>query len=1093
MDFKLVALCAAATSILAACPGPNPPPPPQPAAVISFSADKIRIAPGETVTLRFTTRDADEVQLIDQRGELIPIEGTAAEGTATVTPEVTSFYVLKAISQGGRDAAYAQVTVGEDLEEVSLVAVPSHVAAGEQTHLIWTAFNATAARIMNTAGERIDLDVGATASGMAVVTPSGSTTYTLTATAQDGQTTMTASTAVQVSPVLKSFAATPYAARPGEEIVLKWATAGAAQVTIEERLFGELLQTSIPEEVAAGELTWTIPLALPGGAPTPDGTPLEFTIVVAQSDPQEVLTQSIRGYVGEGPVVDFVAPDALTEGKDLLVSWSTRHAVRVQLRVDGLAVYEPRPQNAAEVADGEYAIKGISRDSVVELEVWDYTGASRVERRPVQVVSAPAVGTFTASSPIAEPTSGTTVQWTSTGAFEVAIRALGGPVIYSTRDPQNLAQGRTNVFVAQTTELVLEVWNRAGDRAEAVQTVEVLAPADFTVGPSPVLAGQQVTALWNLDSATTAGVVGVPDGVTPTPQQDPAAFIELDGDPAGREVVFSDSDEAVARLRLRLPFRFPFAGLIRDAFFVSTNGFLAFERTQPLAANQDLTATSGAPLPAMIAPFWDDLRMGSGKVLYALVGSGFPRTLVVEWKNVSLKTEDGKVTFQLQLEETGAFRFVYGPGSGADAAAENATIGVRSEGGALTSKLSHDAGVPVIAPDDAVEWFASGNLYGGFQLSAERTSHYSFFTRTQTGDLILHLQRVQAFASGDVVISEAMPLPASLSPDGRWIELFNATEQDMNLEGLELASTTGSHVLPRLVLPAGAYLLLGQSQDTGASDGVEVQYVYNNIEMGAADTLQLTLDSVPLSTLSWTQAENGKAITAPERAINAAGTALDCPPTSSFGAMSIGTPGKANDRCFEYDLQSIPGAFEDISALGTPLPASPSYGSIPLAVPFRYFGQYYDDVRYSTTAGFVSFSAPLTATSTTGKTKPTSSAPKGTVAPFWDYVVKPSGVPANVYVLRRPGYTVISWQQYIVSGGTNGSLNFQVKLFDSGVIEFHYGEMRASTVTSKADYESGVSATTWIERPAGDAALAVNINTAGGIRPWSGYRFTPRQ
>ncbi len=67
-----------------------------------------------------------------------------------------------------------------------------------------------------------------------------------------------------------------------------------------------------------------------------------------------------------------------------------------------------------------------------------------------------------------------------------------------------------------------------------------------------------------------------------------------------------------------------------------------------------------------------------------------------------------------------------------------------------------------------------------------------------------------------------------------------------------------------------------------------------------------------------------------------------------------------------------------------------------------------------------------------------------------------------------------------------------MKLFDSGVIEFHHGAMTPDPgQTTGADRASGSSATTWIESPTGSDALVVNIETAGGIQPNSGYRFTP--
>jgi hypothetical protein len=67
-------------------------------------------------------------------------------------------------------------------------------------------------------------------------------------------------------------------------------------------------------------------------------------------------------------------------------------------------------------------------------------------------------------------------------------------------------------------------------------------------------------------------------------------------------------------------------------------------------------------------------------------------------------------------------------------------------------------------------------------------------------------------------------------------------------------------------------------------------------------------------------------------------------------------------------------------------------------------------------------------------------------------------------------------------------LNFEVKLFEDGVIEYHYGDLISGTAD---DYANGNSATVWLEQPDGGQALVLGINQAI-IRPHTGYRFIPR-
>jgi hypothetical protein len=73
-----------------------------------------------------------------------------------------------------------------------------------------------------------------------------------------------------------------------------------------------------------------------------------------------------------------------------------------------------------------------------------------------------------------------------------------------------------------------------------------------------------------------------------------------------------------------------------------------------------------------------------------------------------------------------------------------------------------------------------------------------------------------------------------------------------------------------------------------------------------------------------------------------------------------------------------------------------------------------------------------------------------------------------------------------------GTLDFEVKLFDDGVIEFHYGELLdTSGAQLDAGRPYGGSATAWIEAPNGAAALPIIVNQPR-LRSNTAYRFTPK-
>ena len=192
--------------------------------------------------------------------------------------------------------------------------------------------------------------------------------------------------------------------------------------------------------------------------------------------------------------------------------------------------------------------------------------------------------------------------------------------------------------------------------------------------------------------------------------------------------------------------------------------------------------------------------------------------------------------------------------------------------------------------------------------------------------------------------------------------------------------------------------------------------------------------------------------------------------------------------------------FEDIRTTGMELlPGADAYsaiGTYDLSVPFTYFGQTFTSFNIST-VGFISFGPPLTdAYDTNNHTVPGTTPPDGTVAIFWDQIGRGTtigGTDGTIRMERRANYTIISWTGFRIYAWTPSSLNFQIKLFDSGVIEFHYDEMMPGPPNSNSGKETGSSATTWIERPDGSGALPVNINTLGGIQPHTAWRFTPNQ
>jgi len=84
-----------------------------------------------------------------------------------------------------------------------------------------------------------------------------------------------------------------------------------------------------------------------------------------------------------------------------------------------------------------------------------------------------------------------------------------------------------------------------------------------------------------------------------------------------------------------------------------------------------------------------------------------------------------------------------------------------------------------------------------------------------------------------VIISEFMADPSAVSDDtGEWIELYNPSTQNININGWTLKDTlTDSHKLKNsgpLFVPAKGYLVLGRTTNTSQNGGTPVAYAYEN-------------------------------------------------------------------------------------------------------------------------------------------------------------------------------------------------------------------------------------------------------------------------
>uniref|UniRef100_Q01Z63 OmpA/MotB domain protein n=1 Tax=Solibacter usitatus (strain Ellin6076) TaxID=234267 RepID=Q01Z63_SOLUE len=192
------------------------------AQIIRFEGNPLSIQPGQQSTLSWTTTGATQVS-ISGVGAVTP------NGSTTVTPTQTTTYTLSATGSDGKTVT-APITItvasGTVPQVVVFVATPQNIDAGSSTKLCWQVTGATSISIQPGVGSNLN------ANDCATVSPTATTTYTLTATNATGQ--IQANATVNVGTVrITSFTADPVTSTAaGSPVTLSWTTENATSVVL---------------------------------------------------------------------------------------------------------------------------------------------------------------------------------------------------------------------------------------------------------------------------------------------------------------------------------------------------------------------------------------------------------------------------------------------------------------------------------------------------------------------------------------------------------------------------------------------------------------------------------------------------------------------------------------------------------------------------------------------------------------------------------------------------------------------------------------------------------------------------------------------
>ncbi|MBL8910944.1 MAG: hypothetical protein JNM17_09605 [Archangium sp.] len=1060
---------------LTACPPPLTPTPLEKAPrITSFTASASLVNAGDTVTLSWATEDATEVTLVEASlGAVSGVDGLS--GSVTVAVPKNSLFIHTARNErGATHRAVVGVSVREAMGDVLLTAMPTEIDVGQSVTLAWSAPGATDLTLSANPGGPITTGAQLE-SGLVTVTPTANTTYTLTSGAR------TASVSVTVRATLLTFTASTDAIDPtdgGAQVTLSWTTANAARVRLTTPGRATLHDSADAGQLDTGSFTDTLP------APIDPSRLFRYDLQVEGNGAS--ITRSLTLPVRGNPnITSLTAPRYAKAGGPVTIAWTTTGADSFSL-FDGESEIH-RSISPVEAASGSVVITAPNANVTFEGVARGARAGETRQSVEIEVVGTPSLtlatspATFTRGQPFQ-------ITWNGQSVRNLKLYSSDARLLYSEADTTDTGTVPVTFYAASPVTYFAVADNALGEVTTA--SIAVAPSNPFTVTRSPsgsVQAGQRVTLSW----ASGETLHGFPhDDVTVRPMSTGFDDISV----TGTRLMFATTDDDF--LPIVTTFRAPFFGrIVGDQITVSTNGYITFGPV-------DKTNYVEVPLPsAKMEPWsivvnWDDLTTVSAWWQLKTVGSD--QVLIVQWASGSGTTAR---SFQLKLFSTGQIDFEYGTMSGTLGTA--GIQGPRGDEGVLIGMpVATGLGVTFFTPKQSPLTFVarSRDPVRGF------LNVGGVWSPVSTTLDVIHPE--------DLQLAEAQLEPSlNVGANGRWLEFVNNRDTAIDLSGWAItlpdagmASLSGS-------VASKATRVFGVSTDRALNDDAGVDVALTGFDVsGQRDSFiwGQSAASSAFGSLTWNNPTTGFAQVSDFGPYRFAGDATatpnrpqTCAATAPYGSQlppQRGTPGADVTCGFGYRWQRVSPGYYDVSAFGTRLIGNVTTSGVQANVdlsahPFRFFGVNRNGVRLSAD-GYLTFD--LTAANNVfSATAPETTAPNSVLAIYADDMggrFADSGVFVHRAVQGEdpwaaPPHWIFQWHRW--SHSTDDDLNFEVKLFDDGTIEYHFATMVSGSTTTP--YSSGITANTWLENGAGSQALVINASSVTpGISPFTAFRFSPR-
>lgn len=369
---------------------------------------------------------------------------------------------------------------------------PATINLGETLYLNWSVGDTTELTLTPGIGD-------VTGTTWVQVTPTETTTYTLTAKNANGTVSRTRTITVVKPPVVETFTATPDAVYAGSSVKLEWAAPGATSYYISS-------DADIDPGQFIGKNTATI-------RPKVSST---YTIIArnaAGTSAPRTVAVTVTPLPAKPTLTSFTAsPSTVVAGQSTTLAWVVNGATSLSIS-PGIGAVTGSSVTVAPATTTTYTLTATNAGGTTTKKV---SVTVNVATPP------PVIASFNASPGTITLGTSSTLAWSVTGATQLEVLASAGT------SPGVVTGTSLNVTPSVSTTYTLRATNGSGTVTRTVPVV-VTAPAPtihaFTLSPSPVLLGNPVTLSWTVDDATQLSIspgIGAVTGssVTITPTAD---------------------------------------------------------------------------------------------------------------------------------------------------------------------------------------------------------------------------------------------------------------------------------------------------------------------------------------------------------------------------------------------------------------------------------------------------------------------------------------------------------------------------------------------------------------------------------------------